>query len=161
MSDRLLSFHGMAFDADQMAGLKEKRTLRTFLKYQEVKEIYWVPEVDSPSGKHSPDLLIDGVKVEIKEVTSKRSVEYQIRSAYKQVNTSGVVLIDPINSLLSSDEIVSEVTKRARMKDIKAFFIAGKNNQCAYSIKKGDSSTAEYAPHDHEPPYAFTILNKT
>ena len=137
----------------------EKRTLSTFLKYQEVKEIYWVPEVNSPSGKHSPDLLIDGVKVEIKEVTSKRSVEYQIRSAYKQVNTSGVVLIDPINSLLSSDEIVSEVTKRARMKDIKAFFIAGKNNQCAYSIKKGDSSTAEYAFHNHESPYVSILPN--
>ena len=71
----------------------EKRTLHTFLKYQEAKEIYWVPEVDYPKGKHSPDLLIDGVKVEIKEVTSKKSIEHQVRSAYKQVNTSGVVLI--------------------------------------------------------------------
>lgn len=137
----------------------EKRTLSTFLKYQEAKEIYWVPEIDYPPGKHSPDLLIDGVKVEIKEVTSKRSIEYQIRSAHKQVDTSGIVLIDSTNSLLSSEEIVNEVAKRAKIKDVKAFFIAGKNNQCAYGIKKGDSATAEYAFHDPKSPYVSILPN--
>ncbi len=137
----------------------EKRTLGTFLKYQEVKEIYWVPEVNEPEGKHSPDLLIDGVKVEIKEVTSKRSIEYQIRSAHKQIGTSGMVLIDSTNSLLSSEEIVNEVAKRAKIKDVKAFFVVGKNNQCTYGIKKGDSVTAEYAFHDHESPYVSILPN--
>lgn len=137
----------------------EKRTLNTFLKYQEAKEIYWIPEVDYPQRKHSPDLLIDGVKVEIKEVTSKRSIEYQIRSAHRQVDTSGIILIDSTNSSLSSEEIVNEVAKRAKMKDVKAFFIAGKNNQCAYGIKKGDSVTAEYAFHDPKSPYVSILPN--
>ncbi len=137
----------------------EKRTLGTFLKYQEAKEIYWIPEVDEPDGKRSPDLLIDGVKVEIKDVTSKKSIERQIGSAYKQVDTSGIVLIDSANSLLTNEEIVNEVAKRAKMKDIKAFFVAGKNNQCAYSIKKGGSVTAGYAPHDHESPYVSILPN--
>ncbi len=137
----------------------EKRTLGTFLKYQDAKEIYWVPEVDYPKGKHSPDLLIDGVKVEIKEVTSKRSIEYQIRSAHKQIGTSGMVLIDSTNSLLSSEEIVNEVAKRAKIKDVKAFFVVGKNNQCTYGIKKGDSATAEYAFHDPKSPYVSILPN--
>ncbi len=114
----------------------KKRTLRTFLKYQEVKEIYWVPEVNSPSGKHSPDLLIDGVKVEIKEVTTLSSIDHQLRKSYKQIGKIGVVVIDASQSVLDKKDIIARVEHVAGRYELAAFAIASGDSIINYSIKK-------------------------
>lgn len=49
--------------------------------------------MNSLSGKHSPDLLIDDTKVDIKEVTTLSSIDHQLRKLYKQIEKAGIVLI--------------------------------------------------------------------
>ncbi len=114
----------------------KKRTLRTFLKYQGVKEIYWVPEVNYPRGKRSPDLLIDGVKVEIKKVTTLSSIDHQLRKSYKQIGKIGVVLIDASQSVLDKKDIIARVERVAGRYELAAFAIASGDSIINYSIKK-------------------------
>ena len=114
----------------------KKRTLRTFLKYQEVKEIYWVPEVNYPRGKRSPDLLIDGVKIEIKEVTTLSSIDHQLRKSYKQIGKIGVVVIDASQSVLDKKDIIARVERVAGRYELAAFAIASGDSIINYSIKK-------------------------
>lgn len=137
----------------------EKRTLGTFLKYQEAKEIYWVPEVDSPSGKHSPDLLIDGVRVEIKSVSTAQSIKDQVRKASKQIGVDGILLIDASESKLNNHDILHNSMVRADYYNLRAFFAVTSNSECFYQIKKGDPSTADQRVHNHESPYASILPN--
>ena len=137
----------------------EKRTLSTFLKYQEAKEIYWIPEVDSPSGKHSPDLLIDGVKVEIKSVSTAQSIKDQVRKASKQIGVDGILLIDASESKLNNHDILRNSIVRADYYNLRAFFAVTSNSECFYQIKKGDPSTADQRVHNHESPYVSILPN--
>ena len=137
----------------------EKRTLGTFLKYQDAKEIYWVPEVDSPSGKHSPDLLIDGVKVEIKEVTSLSSIDHQLRKSYKQIEKIGVVLIDASQSVLDKKDIISRVEHVADRYEVASFAIASGDSIINYSTKKVIHPPQTKGARDHESPYTSILPN--
>lgn len=137
----------------------EKRTLSTFLKYQEVKEIYWVPEVNEPEGKHSPDLWIDGVKVEIKEVTTLSSISHQVKKSSTQINTTGLLLMDASGSELVDKSIYHRALMEATQYSIKSFAIVSNDRLLSYSIKKGDSATANHQAHDRESPYASILPN--
>ena len=137
----------------------EMRTLRTFLKYQEAKEIYWVPEVDSPSGKHSPDLLIDGVKVEIKGVTTLSSIDHQLKKAYSQIDDTGIVLIDASASLLDAASIRHDTARIAHKYDIPSFALVIENNLVAYNTKKTIHPPQTTGARDHESSYVSILPN--
>ena len=137
----------------------EKRTLSTFLKYQEAKEIYWVPEIDYPQGKHSPDLLIDGVKVEIKEVTTLSSISHQVKKSSTQINTTGLLLMDASGSELVDKSIYHRALMEATQYSIKSFAIVSNDHLLSYSIKKGDSATANHQAHDPKSPYVSILPN--
>lgn len=137
----------------------EKRTLHTFLKYQEAKEIYWVPEVDYPKGKHSPDLLIDGVRVEIKGVTTLSSIDHQLKKAYSQINDTGIVLIDASASLLDAASIRRNTTRIAHKYDIPSFALAIENNLVAYNTKKTIHPPQTTGARDHESSYVSILPN--
>ena len=137
----------------------EKRTLGTFLKCQEVKEIYWVPEVDEPEGKRSPDLLIDGVQAEIKEVTSLSSIDHQLRKSYKQIKKSGIVLIDASQSALDKKDIISRVRYAADRYEVTSFAIVSENSIVNYSTKKAIQQPRTKRAHDRESPYVSILPN--
>ena len=137
----------------------EKRTLGTFLKYQDAKEIYWVPEVDSPSGKHSPDLLIDGVKVEIKGVTTLSSIDHQLKKAYSQIDDTGIVLIDASASLLDAASIRHDTARIAHKYDIPSFALVIENNLVAYNTKKTIHPPQTTGARDHESSYVSILPN--
>ena len=137
----------------------EKRTLSTFLKYQEAKEVYWVPEVNCPKGKHSPDLLIDGVKVEIKEVTTLSSISHQVKKSSAQINTTGLLLMDASGSELVDKSIYHRALMEATQYSIKSFVIVSNDRLLSYSIKKGDSATANHQAHDPKSPYVSILPN--
>ena len=137
----------------------EKRTLHTFLKYQEAKEIYWVPEVDYPKGKHSPDLLIDGVRVEIKGVTTLSSIDHQLKKAYSQINDTGIVLIDASASLLDAASIRRNTTRIAHKYDIPSFALAIENNLVAYNTKKTIQRPQTTGARDPKSSYVSILPN--
>lgn len=137
----------------------EKRTLHTFLKYQEAKEIYWIPEVDSPSGKHSPDLLIDGAKVEIKGVTTLSSIDHQLKKAYSQIDDTGIVLIDTSASLLDAASIRRNTARIAHKYDIPSFALVIENNLVTYNTKKTIHPPQTTGARDHESSYVSILPN--
>ena len=137
----------------------EKRTLSTFFKYQEAKEVYWVPEVNEPDGKRSPDLLIDGIKVEIKGVTTLSSIDHQLKKAYGQVCDSGVVLVDASESTLDVASIRSSVAHIARKYDIPSFAVVSGNDIIDYKIKKTIHQPQTTGARDLESSYISILPN--
>ncbi len=115
--------------------------------------------MDSPSGKHSPDLLIDGVKVEIKEVTSSSSISHQVKKSSTQINTTGLLLMDASGSELVDESICRRALMEATRYSIKSFAVVSNDRLLSYSIKKGDSSTANHQARDHESPYVSILPN--
>lgn len=141
----------------------EKRAVNALLEQHSFKNIYWVPEIDFPRGHKTPDLLIDGKRVEIKEVGNSRSLEKQVSKAYKQVGADGMVIIDTTKSKLTVDEAVRTAELRCGQRNIARFAIVNNNRLLAYkaiSNKKDGSSSAAYAGHEMKPSY-IDILPQT
>lgn len=141
----------------------EKRAVNALLEQHSFKNIYWVPEIDFPRGHKTPDLLIDGKRVEIKEVGNSRSLEKQVGKAYKQVGADGMVIIDTTKSKLTVDEAVRTAELRCGQRNIARFAIVNNNRLLAYkaiSNKKDGSSSAAYAGHEMKPSY-IDILPQT
>lgn len=137
----------------------ERRTLRTFLKYQEAKEIYWVPEVDYPKGKHSPDLLIDGVRVEIKGVATLSSIDHQLKKAYSQIDDTGIVLIDASASLLDTASIRHDIARIAHKYDIASFALVIENDLVVYNTKKTIQRPQTTGARDPKSSYVSILPN--
>lgn len=90
----------------------EKRAVNALLKQHDLKDIYWIPEVNFPRGFKTPDLLIEGRQVEIKQVTSERSIREQMHKALKQIGDDGWIIFDATKSKLESSEILAVVERR-------------------------------------------------
>lgn len=141
----------------------EKRSVNALLEQHSFKNIYWIPEIDFPRGHKTPDLLIDGKRVEIKEVSNSRSLEKQVSKAYKQVGADGMVIIDTTKSKLTAGEAVRTAELRCGQRNIVRFAIVNNNRLLVYkaiSNKKDGSSSAAYAGHEMKPSY-IDILPQT
>lgn len=141
----------------------EKRAVNALLEQHSFKNIYWIPEIDFPRGHKTPDLLIDGKRVEIKEVSNSRSLEKQVSKAYKQVGADGMVIIDTTKSKLTAGEAVRTAELRCGQRNIVRFAIVNNNRLLAYKVisnKKDGSSSAAYAGHEMKPSY-IDILPQT
>lgn len=152
-------FYGESYDPKtwklRFSGLSdsEKITLKAYLKVQDAKEIYWVPEVNSPDGVHTADLWVDGVVVEIKNATTARSVADQMAKASRQVGETGVVLINHNGSSLSRKEFLAEVERRAAMNGIKTF--AAVQGEKVSTYKK---DIAEPQRSRHDPAISYSSI---
>lgn len=135
------------------AGLSksEKETLLPILKDNKLESLYLIPEVEKPQKIKTPDLLINGRRVEIKSVSSKRSIESQTRKAYRQVGDGGLIIYDVSRSQLSRKEIISEITKRNLSKQVSGFIISDKKKVVTAGFlnkEKTGYSSASYATNE-------------
>lgn len=92
----------------------EKEALEPILKTNKLASIYRVPEVQYPSGISTPDVLIDGVKIEIKTPTKLNAEKASdiMRKANKQTQ-GGVFLLNASNLTDTTDEQVQSIVKKA------------------------------------------------
>lgn len=134
----------------------EKATLLPILNQVGFKEIYWVPEVEVPEKMSTSDLWGDGKRIEIKKVTSKRSIESQISSAAKQIGDDGWVILDSSKSELSKREILTEVERRLSRKGINKYALVSNNKVLTFK-QKSDQATATYAGNDSRSPYTSIL----
>ena len=150
---------GWKFHEEELSEL-EYKVLKSIIKNSglEFKEIYRIPEVEFPEGIKTPDLLIDGIKTEIKSITSKRSIEEQTSKASKQVLESGWVFYDISRSDLSKNEIMSEILKRVEKKNILGFSIVKDERLIDFKTKrKDDLATSSHAGIDSKSSYTSIL----
>lgn len=95
--------------------------------------IYAVRRVEKPDGVKMPDLIINGQKVEIKQVSSARSVENQTKKALQQ-GTHSVIYEIISDSEEKTIFLRNEIKKRASQFGIKNFIsIQEKNTAASYA----------------------------
>lgn len=129
----------------------EKETLRPILKSSKFESIFLVPEIEKPQHIRTPDLLINGRRVEIKEVSSKRSIEKQTSKAHGQTGDDGLIIYDISRSQLSKTEIIDEITKRGLNKQIAGFIVSDKKTVVSVGFlnkEKTGYSSASYAANE-------------
>ena len=95
--------------------------------------IYAVRRVEKPDGVKMPDLIVNGQKVEIKQVSSARSVENQTKKALQQ-GTHSVIYEIISDSEEKTIFLRNEIKKRASQFGIKNFIsIQEKNTAASYA----------------------------
>lgn len=87
------------------------------------KEIKIVKRVEKPDGVKTPDLIIDGVKVEIKNPKNVRRIEESIKRSIKQISDNGWIIFDADNSKISIKEYISNIKYRTYKNKIKKIII--------------------------------------
>lgn len=138
----------------------EKSTINTLLKKHSFKTVYWIPEVNLPKQHKTPDLLVDGKPVEIKRVTSARSIREQMHKAAKQVGDSGWIILDTTNSQLPASEIQEIVERRGvleRLKQIAVVHNGGLKSFKRLNTKKEALSPHPLPGHETKTPYVDII----
>lgn len=141
----------------------EKRAVSTLLTHYNFKSVYWIPEIDNPDGKRTADLLIDGKTVEIKSVTSKNSIQHQVKSATGQIKDGGLVLFDATKSKLKAKDIVNWVELYCLYEKVPEFAISQNSSIIAHKklINTKDGLTPQpLVGHDPRPSYV-DILPQT
>lgn len=132
---------------------KEKRAVGTLLAQYNFKGVYWVPEVNYPESIKTPDLFIDGQKVEIKQISSVRSAREQLHKAVKQVGDNGWTIFDATKSELSSDELLQTIAKRGALEKLSRFALTRNDELVAYqqlakTTKKVSQATTSFSGRD-------------
>ena len=143
----------------------ERRAIEALARQVQFKSIYFIPEVDYPRGVKTPDLLIDGRKVEIKQVSSIRSAREQIHKAAKQVGSDGWTILDATKSGVSSTELTSVIEQRSALENMPRFALVRNNKLIAYKQaveptqpnKKGGLATTSFAGRDTKLTYTDII----
>ena len=87
------------------------------------KEIKIVKRVEKPDGVKTPDLIIDGVKVEIKNPKNVRRIEESIKRSIKQISDNGWIIFDADNSKISIKEYINNIKYRTYKNKIKKIII--------------------------------------
>ena len=96
-------------------------------------QIYAVRRVEKPDGVKMPDLIVNGQKVEIKQVSSARSVENQTKKALQQ-GTHSVIYEIVSDSEEKTTFLRNEIKKRVSQFGIKNFIsIQEKNTAASYA----------------------------
>lgn len=128
---------------------EEKAALQPLIQSEKVKKIYRVREVDKPQKIRTPDLFIDNKMAEIKSISSKRSIENQIKSAGKQIRKNGMLILDSTKSKLSDEEIAKEIARHAYRRNFSEFSISKNAQLLEHATKQNISpSSAAYAGHE-------------
>lgn len=142
----------------------EKAAVNALLSQHNFKHISWIPEVNEPWGHKSPDLFIDGKLVEIKSVTTARSIREQIHKASKQIGGEGWTILDISKSKLPINEIQSIVERRSEAERISRFAIT--SNSSLVSYKQLQTKKVTQLPHplpgrDNGSPYVDIVPDIT
>ena len=134
----------------------EKRAVTALLSQHNFKSIYWVPEVDFPEKIKTPDLLIEGKLVEIKKVSSERSIRERIHDLSKQIGNDGWAILDITNSKLEPENALELIERRCAMDGIQRFAVTGNNKLTAFkevNTKKEIKLPPPLPGHDSRSPY--------
>lgn len=99
-------------------------------------KIFAVRRVEKPDGVKMPDLIVDGKKVEIKQISSIRSVEAQVRKAQKQ-GVQGIIF-EIKDSKEDPQKLLAEIKKRTAQAGVAEFAV----------YKNKATAAASYAGHD-------------
>ncbi|MDO4271552.1 MAG: minor capsid protein [Candidatus Saccharibacteria bacterium] len=131
----------------------EKSAVKALMEAHQFKHISWIPEVDYPNGIKTPDLLIDGRKVEIKQISSVRSAREQIHKGVKQIDSDGWMILDVSKSEVSTEELLNVVEDRGALENLSRFALVQNEKVIAYKHlstpnKKGDLGTTSFAGRD-------------
>ena len=110
---------GFSFETGSPLNKREKEVARIFSEHTK-KTVFAISRVEKPDGIKTPDLLVDNEKVEIKKVSSLRSVEAQLRKAHKQ-GAFGVIL-DIDDEKYSFEDLVAEIKKRQKQFKIEEIY---------------------------------------
>ena len=134
----------------------EKRAVTALLSQHNFKSIYWVPEVDFPEKIKTPDLLIEGKLVEIKKVSSERSIRERIHDLSKQIGNDGWAILDITNSKLEPENALELIERRCAMDGIQRFAVTDNNKLTAFkevNTKKEIKLPPPLPGHDSRSPY--------
>ena len=138
----------------------EKQAINALLERHNFKSVYWIPEIDFPRSRKTPDLLIDGKFVELKMISNAKSIERQVSKAHKQAGADGMIVLDMTNSELTASEVIKNAELRCGQRNIARFAVTDESRLIAYkaiSNKKDGSSSAAYAGHEMKPSYVDII----
>lgn len=98
------------------------------------KEIITIRRVEYPQKIKTPDLIINGDKVDIKGISSENAVRKQISKSLRQID-NGWIIFDISNYKDSEKNIIGTILRRTKQKNIKKFIIADRN-KVVYSKNK-------------------------
>lgn len=87
------------------------------------EKIKIVKRVEKPDGIKMPDLIIDGMKVEIKNPKNVRRIEESVKRSIKQISDNGWIIFDADNSKISIKEYIKNVKYRTYKNKIKKIII--------------------------------------
>ena len=90
------------------------------------EEIKIVKRVEKPDGVKTPDLIIDGVKADIKVCHSLRAIEKNIAKTKRQTGNKGIAILDINNENIEFKRIVKQANYHAEKKDIRLIIIIDK-----------------------------------
>ena len=105
---------------------EEKKIIDIVNKEFNFKEIITIRRVEYPQKIKTPDLIINGDKVDIKGVSSENAVRKQISKSLRQID-DGWIIFDISNYKDSEKNIIGTILKRTKQKNIKKFIIADRN----------------------------------
>lgn len=97
---------------------KELNTVAIVRSEFKLKEVNAVRRVESPKGVKTPDLIIDGRKFEVKQVSSPTAVDARTRTAIKQVSTDGGIIYNATDWKDKNTDPVSYIRWRAENKNV-------------------------------------------
>ena len=105
---------------------EEKKIIDIVNKEFNFKEIITIRRVEYPQKIKTPDLIINGDKVDIKGVSSENAVRKQISKSLRQID-DGWIIFDISNYKDSEKNIIGTILKRTKQKNSKKFIIADRN----------------------------------
>lgn len=105
---------------------EEKKIIDIVNKEFNFKEIITIRRVEYPQKIKTPDLIINGDKVDIKGVSSENAVRKQISKSLRQID-DGWIIFDISNYKDSEKNIIGTILRRTKQKNIKKFIIANRN----------------------------------
>ena len=124
------------------------------LKFGEKAQIFAVREVAEPDGVSVPDLIFNGEKAEIKTISSKRSIERQLRKA--NIQQSSVVIFDISNISITDEEMLKRAEFEASRRGIFHFgFFDGE--KIVHKNEKKENSLTELYPKQDQTASDFII----
>lgn len=137
----------------------EIEAISPLLKLAKFKEIYYVPEVDYPQGIKTPDLIIDGVKIEIKTPKSLKKISDVQRYANKQTD-NGILLLNLSKvENVTKQEIKQSVEEVAKRRGGSGIVVQRQKILFTYK-RKSDSETAIHSVSNPESLYGLILSQK-
>ena len=113
-----------SFDRNEPLNKREKEVAK-ILSHSLDAKVYSLRRVEKPNGVKTPDLMINGIKADIKSVSSLRAIEKASSKVAKQTGEGGIAVFDLKELFETEEKIIKKAQFETSIRNLEFYVILG------------------------------------